>query len=144
MRMIVLAAATAALVSASGAQAQTQPAAPAAQPSMNGMPNDFSEGYLDHQNNYRKLDDDVSSSARGMRPVPAKAKDVVQGSEVHDAKGLVVGTVATVGSGVAVVAGPLGSVEVDVASFAKNRDGLLINLPKAKIDAMMTPKKPAG
>ena len=63
---------------------------------------------------------------------------------MHDADGFVVGKVAKVDSGFAVVAGTLGSVEVDFASFAKNKNGLLINLPKAKLDAMMSHGKPAG
>ncbi|MEG3164962.1 hypothetical protein U1701_10175 [Sphingomonas sp. PB2P19] len=90
------------------------------------------------------MNDEVVASSRSLRPVPARPKDILQGLEVRDAKGLVIGTVAKVGSGFAVVASPTGSVEVDLGSFAKNKNGLLINLPKTKIDAMMTGGKPAS
>ncbi|MEG8029290.1 hypothetical protein [Sphingomonas aerolata] len=78
-----------------------------------------------------------------MRPVPAGPKDIIQGLDVHDAKGLVVGKIATVGKGFAVVSSAIGSVEVDFPSFAKNKNGLLINMPKSKLDVMMAHGHPA-
>jgi len=67
----------------------------------------------------------------------------VQGLEVHDEKGLVIGKVETVGKGFATVVSAIGSVEVDFSSVAKNKYGLLINMPKSEIDAMMTRGHPA-
>jgi hypothetical protein len=136
MRVLVLAA----LAFGGAAQAQQAPApapAPSGPSSMGSLDGNAAERFMDRQSDYRRLDGDVSGSGRSSRAVPVSAKDVVQGLEVRDSKGLVVGTVAGVNAGVATVAGPLGKVEVDVASIAKNRKGLLINLPKAKIDAMM-------
>ena len=49
--------------------------------------------------------------------------------------------ITKVDSGFAVVSGLLGSVEVDVKSFATNWTGLLIDLAKAKIEAMMVPAR---
>jgi hypothetical protein len=118
-------------IGSAAAHAQLPPPPP---PPNNGG---AAERFMDRQSDYRRLDGDVAGSGRSSRAVPASATDVVQGLEVRDAKGLVVGNVAAVNAGVATIAGPLGKVEVDVASIAKNRKGLLINLPKAKIDAMM-------
>jgi hypothetical protein len=41
------------------------------------------------------------------------------------------------------VVSAIGSVEVDFSSVAKNKYGLLINMPKSEIDAMMTRGHPA-
>ena len=78
-----------------------------------------------------------------MRPVPVSPRDIVQGLEVRDAKGLVIGKVESVGKGFATVASAIGSVEVDFASLAKNKNGLLINMPKSKIDVLMARGHPA-
>jgi hypothetical protein len=78
-----------------------------------------------------------------MRPVPASPRDILRGLEVHDAKGIVIGKVETVGKDFARVTGPGGSVEVEFSSFAKNKNGLLINMPKSKIDALMVRGHPA-
>ena len=147
MRRIVFVAATLAALSASMAQAQTAgSSAPSGQPSISTSPSDFSDTSLDRQTNYRRLDDEVAGSSRLLRQFPARLKDIKQGLEVRDAEGLVVGTIAKVANGFAVVASAsgIGTVEVDVGSFARNKTGLLINLPKAKIDAMMTRAAPAG
>ncbi|NIJ20234.1 hypothetical protein FHS95_001926 [Sphingomonas naasensis] len=66
------------------------------------------------------------------------------GSVVRDSKGVVLGTVERVGMGFAVVAGESGKIEVEFASFAKNNKGLLINMPKAKFDAILAGGKPAN
>jgi len=42
------------------------------------------------------------------------------------------------------VTSAIGSVEVDFPSFAKNKNGLLINLPKSKLDGMMAHGHPAS
>lgn len=135
MRKIMLWATTPALMWAGMAQAQT---APGVQIDMTKMSGDSAERFLDNRTNFDRLSDDVGTSARLLRPVPAKPKDVVPGLEVRDSKGLVIGAVDSVGGGFAVVASDLGRVEVDLASFAKNKNGLLINMPKAKIDKMMS------
>ena len=131
-----------ALLSATGANAQTGASAPSVQPDATRMSGDAAERFMDRQNLYNKMSEDVSASARSLRPVPASPRDILQGLDVHDSKGLVVGAVARLGSGFAVVTGPVGSVEVDFASFAKNKNGLLINLPKSKIDTMMAANPP--
>lgn len=143
--MLVVAAGVWGAVFVDAAQAQTAgPSASAAQPAMSATPNDFAEMTLDRQTNYRRLDGDVAGSTRALQQFPARPKDIRQGLEVHDADGFVIGRVAKVENGFAVVASSMGSVEVDVGSFARNKNGLLINLPKAKIDAMMTHGTPAG
>lgn len=147
MRMIVFAAATLAAMSASVAQAQDAgSSAPSGQPASSTSPNDLSDTTLDRLTNYRRLGDEVAGSGRLLRQFPARLKDIKQGLEVRDADGLLIGTIAKVDTDFAVVtsASGIGTVEVDVASFARNKNGLLINLPKTKIDAMMTQRAPAG
>ena len=147
MRFILLAGMTFALASIGTAHAQTGTPAPggaAAQPSITTMSGDAAERWLNRQSDYRRLDDGVEENGRALRARPARAKDVMLGLDVRDSAGLVVGTVSKVDKGVAVVAGEGGSVEVDIASLAKNKQGLLINLPKAKIDAMMVRNRPAN
>jgi hypothetical protein len=122
-------------------QAQTAPGS--APIDMKAMGGDAADRWLDLQRNYQRLDDQIEGPARLARSKPAKPKDVAQGLEVRDAAGLLVGTITKVDSGFAVVSGLLGSVEVDVKSFAKNRHGLLINLAKSRIDTMMVRKMPA-
>ncbi|WP_375421436.1 hypothetical protein [uncultured Sphingomonas sp.] len=135
----VLAAALA-VMPITSAQAQTAPGSAAVD--MKAMGGDAADRWLDLQRNYKRLDDQIEGPARLARSKPAKPKDVSQGREVRDAAGLVVGTITKVDNGFAVVSGLLGSVEVDVKSFAKNRHGLLINLAKSKIDTMMVRKMP--
>ena len=97
---------------------------------------------IDLERDYRRLRDDVFQRKPGptssSSPIPASPQDVIQGSEVRDKRGLLVGTIERVGTDFAVVSGPAGRVEVDFKSFAKNRMGLLINLRKAQLDAMMS------
>jgi hypothetical protein len=78
-----------------------------------------------------------------MRPVPASPRDILQGLEVRDAKGLVIGKVETVDKDFSRVTSPVGSVEVEFSSFAKNKNGLLIDMPKSKIEALMVRGHPA-
>jgi hypothetical protein len=124
------------LVSATGAQAQQSPA---------GSDQTYSgSAELNSQQNFRDFYTGVANSKRlTTRPVAVLPKEIVQGLDVRDAKGLVIGKVDTVGQGFAVVASALGRVEVDFASFAKNKNGLLIDIPKSKIDAMMVHGQPA-
>jgi hypothetical protein len=107
-------------------------------------PNNSGTRDFNQQQNFRDFYVGVADSDRStMRAVPASPKDIVQGLEVHDEKGLLVGRIETVGKGFATVASAVGSVEVDFSSVAKNKNGLLINMPKSKIDALMTPAHPA-
>ncbi|TCP99185.1 hypothetical protein C8J46_10371 [Sphingomonas sp. PP-F2F-A104-K0414] len=107
-------------------------------------PNNSGPGEFNRQQNFRDFQVGVVDSNRlTMRPVPVSPGDIVQGLEVHDAKGLVIGKVGTVGTGFATVTSTIGSVEVDFPSFAKNKNGLLINIPKSKIDALMARSHPA-
>ena len=138
MRGFLLGMIASALVSATAAQAQQSPAGQGAEPNYSGS------AELNSQQNFRDFYAGVTESDRlTMRPVPALPKDIVQGLDVRDAKGLVIGKLETVGEGFAVVASAIGRVEVDFASFAKNKKGLLINIPKRKIDVMMARDHPA-
>ena len=111
---------------------------------MKAMGGDAADRWRDLQTNFKRLHDQIEGPARLARSVPAKLKDVKQGREVRDAAGLLVGLITNVDSGFAIVSGLLGSVEVDVKSFAKNRHGLLINLAKTRIDTMMVRKMPVS
>ncbi|RYG87677.1 MAG: hypothetical protein EON59_06750 [Alphaproteobacteria bacterium] len=124
------------LASATGAQAQSSQA--------DNGPNNSGNKEFNSQQNFRDFYVGVADSSRlTMRPVPVSTKDMVQGLEVRDAKGLVIGKVETIGKGFATVVSEIGRVEVDFSSFAKNKNGLLINMPKSKIDALMTRGHPA-
>lgn len=100
----------------------------------------------DRVTDFNRLRDDVSrrtaGPTRSLDPIPASPEDVTPGSEVRDARGVVIGTVQSVSMGFAVVASPVGKVEVELASFGKNYKGLLINMSKAKFDAIVSGSKP--
>lgn len=108
--------------------------------------------YLDIQNEFRRLRGETAKPTAGrtrsLEPVPTVREDIVQGEEVRDKKGNLIGTIQKVAKDHAVVAGAAGKVEVDFASFAKNRRGLLINLPREQLEAAMARRaataKPAG
>ncbi len=137
MRGFLLGMIASVLASATGAQAQQ------ASEAGNG-PNNSGNGEFNRQQNFRDFYVGVADSNRlTMRPVPASPKDIVQGLEVHDAKGLVIGKVEAVGKSFATVTSAIGSVEVDFTSFAKNKKGLLINMPKSKIEGLMARGHPA-
>jgi hypothetical protein len=126
------------LASATTAQAQQGPSGQG-----NG-PNNSGTSEFNQQQNFRDFYVGVADSSRlTTRPAPVSPRDIVQGLEVHDEKGLVIGKVETVGKGFATVVSAIGSVEVDFSSVAKNKYGLLINMPKSEIDAMMTRGRPA-
>ncbi len=136
MRRILFGLIASVLASATGAHAQQSAAGQG--------PNNSGPSEFNRQQNFRDFQVGVTDSNRlTMRPVPAGSKDILQGREVHDAKGLVIGTVGTVGKDFATVTSLLGSVEVDFTSFAKNKNGLLINMPKSKIDGLMTRGHPS-
>ncbi len=138
MRGFLLGMIAAVLATTTGTQAQQGPSAQSAGPNNSG------NGEFNSQQNFRDFYVGVADSNRlTMRPVPALPREIVRGLEVHDSKGLVIGTVGTVGQSFAVVSSAVGSVEVDFTSFAKNKNGLLINLPKSKIDVMMARGHPA-
>ena len=138
MRRILLGIVASVLASTTGAQAEQASSAQGAGPNNSG------NGDLNRQQNFRDFYVGVADSNRlTMRPVPVSPKEIVQGLDVHDAKGLVIGKVETVGNGFATVASTVGSVEVDFSSLAKNKNGLLINMPKRKIDVMMARGHPA-
>ena len=138
MRGLLLGMIASVLATATGAQGQQFPSA-------QGVgANDSGTGEFNRQQSFRDFAVSVTDTNRlTMRPVPAGPKDIIQGLEVHDAKGLLVGKIETVGKGFAVVSSAIGSVEVDFPSFAKNKNGLLINMPKSKLDVMMAHGHPA-
>lgn len=145
MRILEFAAGFAALVLANAAHAQDQggaaPAPPPPPPEMHGPDERAAD--------FNRMRDEVAGRragpTRSLSPVPVSPEDVTPGSEVRDSKGVVIGTVERVGMGFAVVASPGGRIEVEFASFAKNNKGLLINMPKAKFDAIVAgARKPAN
>ena len=117
---------------------------PGGAPSGPGSPPPEIRGPDDRLTDFNRLRkdvaDDVVGPTKSLRPVPVLPGDVTTGSFVHDKKGLMLGTVAKVGDGFAVIASPGGRIEVDFASMAKNKNGLLINMPKAKFDALVSGK----
>jgi hypothetical protein len=139
MGMLGFTAMAAALTLAGAAHAQAVGSVPPASPPGGGMPE--LRGPDERMTEFNRMRDDVSGSTAGptrsTRPVPASPADITSGSEVRDSKGVVIGTIGTVGMGFAVVASPGGKIEVEFASFAKNNKGLLINMPKAKFDAIV-------
>jgi len=78
-----------------------------------------------------------AAPSRSNRAVPAKASDVVAGSEVRDSKGVMLGTIDSAGAAEAVVAATGGKVAVPLDSFGKNGKGLLLPVTKAQFDAMV-------
>lgn len=145
MRVLELAAMTVALTLAGAAHAQVSgnpaPSAPPPPPETRGPDTRDSD--------FNRMRDDVAGRAAGptrsLRPVPVSPEDVTPGSEVRDSKGVVIGSIERVGMGFAVIVSPGGKIEVEFASLAKNNKGLLINMPKAKFDAIVTGShKPAN
>ncbi len=138
MRSVLLGLIASILASTTGAQAEQGASAQGVGPNNSG------NGEFNRQQNFRDFYVGVADASRlTMRPVPVSPKDIVQGVDVHDAKGLTIGKVTTVGKDFAVVGNTVGSVEVDFSSLAKNKNGLLINLPKSKIDVMMARGRPS-
>lgn len=126
------------LASASGAQAQQGASAAGAGPNNSGT------GEFNRQQNFRDFQAGVTDSNRlTTRPVPVSPSEILQGLDVRDAKGTVIGQVGTVGKSFAIVTSAIGKVEVDFTSFAKNKNGLLINMRKSDIDVLMARNHPA-
>lgn len=81
---------------------------------------------------------------KGSRAVPASPEDVTVGSDIRDAKGVVLGKVDSVSMTAAVVAAEGGKVEVPLESFGKNNKGLLLSLTKAQFDAAVAAASKPG
>ena len=81
---------------------------------------------------------------RGNRAVPATPEDFTVGAEVRDSRGAVIGKVAEVGMGSAVIEATGGKVSVPFESFGRNRNGLLISLTKEQFDALVAQANQAG
>jgi hypothetical protein len=146
MRVLACAALAALFVSATAAHAQgTVPSVPPPPP---GPPSGTTDSLMmDRDRMLGQLRDDAARAGptNSLRPVKVVPGDLIIGSPVRDRKGVLVGTLERVAADYAVLAGTEGGkVAVDFPSFAKNKNGLLINLPKSKIDAMMTGSKPKG
>lgn len=137
MRRFLLGMIVSIIASATGVQAQ--------QGGAGAGPNNSGPGDLNRQRVFEEFQVGVADSNRlTTRPVPTLPGEIRQGLEVHDAKGLVIGKVESVGKSFATVSSAIGSVEVDFTSFAKNKNGLLINMPKSKIDVLMARGHPAS
>lgn len=147
MRILRYVAAGAMLTFAGTAYAQGTPAPAPSNPGVGsgGGPPEF-RGPDERLTDYNRLNDDVNRRTAGRtnspRPVPARPEDVIQGSEVRDSRGVVIASVEKVGNGFAVLSSPGGKIEVELASLAVNNKGLLINMPKAKFDAILSGGKP--
>ncbi|WP_448657569.1 hypothetical protein ACPVPU_08865 [Sphingomonas sp. CJ99] len=131
------------LTTLSVAHAQDAPAPPPPMPMPEASPISPHEmGTL-----YDRLNRDVKGGRAGLprssTPVPVHPDDVVAGAEVRDSRGKLLGTIEKVVPGVATIKSDVGRIEIDFASLAKNNKGLLINMPKAKFDAIVS-GKPAG
>jgi hypothetical protein len=131
-----------ALGGASGT-AYAQAAPPAAPPNagqMNQNPEVRNGGDTFDRDVQRARDEAIQRDRRGgrsgsnPRTVPAEPEDVIAGAEVRDPKGVVVGTVESVDMATAVIATPLGKVEVPLEAFGKSAKGLLIPMSKAEFD----------
>jgi hypothetical protein len=125
------------LVMSAGAMAQPMPSAAPAVP----LDRPEQRAPDDRYEEMDRLRDRVAvreGAVRSKSPVPASPKDVKEGIEVHDSKGEVLGMVEQVGDGYAIVSGDAGRVEVEFKSFSKNYKGLMINMRKAKFDAMVS------
>jgi len=149
MRLFELVAVPVALTVAGAAHAQGVPPSPSTQ-APTGTPAGVAEfnGPSERGMEFNRLNNDVSGRragpTRSLRPVPIHPDDVTPGSEVRDSKGVVIGTIETVGMDYAVISSPGGRIEIEFASLAKNNKGLLINMPKAKFDALVAgSRKPA-
>lgn len=146
MRAFEWAAAAAVLMLASAAQAQVAPPAPVSPPP---PPPPEMRGPDDRATDFLRMRDEVAGRragpTRSKDPVPVVPEDVTTGRDVRDSKGVVIGTIASVGMDYAVITSPGGKIEVEFASLAKNYKGLLINMPKAKFDAIVAgSNKPAN
>ncbi|WP_097062400.1 hypothetical protein [Sphingomonas guangdongensis] len=125
--------------------AMAQGTAPSVPPPPPGPPAGTTDSMmLDRDRMFGQLRSDVARAGptNSLRPVPVVPADLAVGAAVRDRKGVMVGTLERVADDYAVLVGADGKVAVDFTSFAKNRNGLLINLPKSKIDAMMSGPKP--
>ena len=149
MRILTIAAAVLTVTVAGAAHAQSAPAPAPSQPMPSGTPAGVGEwnGPNERGLEYRRLNDDVNGRrpgpTRSRRPVPIVPEDVTVGSEVRDSKGVVIGTISSVGMDYAVITSPVRKIEIEFASLAKNNKGLMINMPKSKFDAIVTGGKPA-
>lgn len=144
MRVLELAAMALALTLAGAAQAQVagNPLPPPPPPPEIRGP-DTRDADFNRMRN--EVADRAAGPTRSLRPVPVSPEDVTPGSEVRDSKGVVIGSIERVGMGFAVIVSPGGKIEVEFASLAKNNKGLLINMPKAKFDAIVAgSRKPAN
>ena len=146
MRIVKIAAVVAGLTLAGAAHAQegSPPPAPASGPAV-GTPDGFGFSSVNERAaEFGRLNDDVAGRrvgpTRSARPVPIVPEDVTVGSEVRDSKGIVLGTIASVGMDYAVISSPGGRIEIEFASLAKNNKGLMINMPKSKFDALVSGK----
>lgn len=146
MRVFGLPVVAIALTMAGAAHAQGAPGGAAPNPN---RPTIEMRGPDERMTDYNRLNDEVSrrkpGRTRSLEPVPAHPDDITPGSEVRDSRGVVIAKVDSVGLTYAVVANARGKIEVEFQSFAKNNRGLLINMPKAKFDAIVAGSaKPAN
>ncbi len=78
---------------------------------------------------------ETSTTAAAGTVVAATSSDIVAGAKVMDTKGGAVGTIEKVDANGAVIATGTARVQIPVASFAKNDQGLVISASKAELEA---------
>jgi hypothetical protein len=76
----------------------------------------------------------TDASASSGAVTTASAADVTAGAKVMDPDGGMVGTIEKVDANGAVIATGKARVQIPIASFAKNEDGLVISLTKAELE----------
>ena len=138
MRAIIIAAAMTVGTTAGVAYGQAQ--GPGSGPGMSNPMEPMEQRGLDERFNDFNRMRDMAGPPRSSRPVPAGPNDIKPQSEVRDSRGAIVGMITSVKDGFAVLSSPIGRVEVEFSSFAKNNKGLLINMPKSKIEKLMAGK----
>lgn len=83
------------------------------------------------------------TAAPASPAMPATAADVKVAAPVFDTKGAQIGTIESVTSAGAVIATGTARAQIPVASFAKNDQGLMINMTKSQFLAAITSAAPA-
>lgn len=140
MRLIRYAAVGSAIIVSSQVQAQVAPP-PTSVPSVPTMPLPEYRSMDERMTDFERMSHDINRRApgatRATTPIPAHPDDVIPGIDVRDSRGVVMAKVESVGMAFATLSSPLGRIEVEFESFAKNNKGILINMTKKKFDSLV-------
>ncbi|MEI9927902.1 MAG: hypothetical protein WDN44_09715 [Sphingomonas sp.] len=152
LRMLAAASATALSLGAAHAQDAPSAGAPAGpglstENSTVRNPGDTSSREADMMRDQAILDQQRKAregGKSGNRSVPALPAEVTVGSEVHDVRGAVIGTVDSVDMASAVVSTSVGKAAVPLEAFGKNSKGLLLGVRKEDFESQVAAaNKPA-